>query len=217
VQQLLGADRLDPPFVGVMTNGTSGDVNNIDVVGDRKRLGPYEKMREVAELTAQAVCKAHGKVEYHDWVELAAAQESLTLAVRKPTEEQLAYFRKILDKPADAKPYHSREKIYARRVMQLDESPDEIAVPLQAFRIGELGVVAIPFEVLVEIGVEIKRKSPIEKTFTISLANGSFGYLPPVNQHALGGYETWMGTNVVEIQAAPKIVEKLLAMLERLD
>jgi hypothetical protein len=27
---LLGADRHDPPFVGIMSNGTSGDVNAID-------------------------------------------------------------------------------------------------------------------------------------------------------------------------------------------
>lgn len=32
IQQLLGADRLDPPFVGIMSNGTSGDVNNINVL-----------------------------------------------------------------------------------------------------------------------------------------------------------------------------------------
>ena len=30
IGQLLGADRLDPPFVGIMSNGTSGDVNNIN-------------------------------------------------------------------------------------------------------------------------------------------------------------------------------------------
>jgi hypothetical protein len=28
IQQLLGADRLDPPFVGIMSNGTSGDVKH---------------------------------------------------------------------------------------------------------------------------------------------------------------------------------------------
>ena len=30
VQQLLEADRLDPPFVAMMSNGTSGDINNIN-------------------------------------------------------------------------------------------------------------------------------------------------------------------------------------------
>lgn len=33
IQELLGADRLDPPFVGMMTNGTSGDINNVNFRG----------------------------------------------------------------------------------------------------------------------------------------------------------------------------------------
>ena len=44
-----------------------------------------------------------------------------------------------------------------------------------------------------EIGLEIKEKSPFERTFLIGLANGGYGYLPPPNQHKLGGYETWLG------------------------
>lgn len=138
------------------------------------------------------------------------------LAVRKPTLEQLAYFRKILEKPEDAKPYHVRERIYAGRVQQLHESPDEVSVVLQTFRIGDVGIATIPFEVFVEIGLEIKQKGPFPRTFTISLANGSYGYLPTVRQHAFGGYETWLDTSCVEIEAAPKIVRTLLAMFDRL-
>jgi len=218
IQQLLGADRLDPPFVGIMSNGTSGDINNINwLKRPEKRWGPYEKMRQVADVVARAVHQAHQKIEFHDWVKLAAAQEELKLAVRKPTDEQLAYARKILAKPEDAKPYHRREKVYAQRVLQLHDSPDEVSVMLQAFRIGDLGVCAIPFEVFVEIGLQVKAESPLGQTFVISHANGSYGYLPTVEQHALGGYETWLGTNKVEIEAASKIVDRLLAVLASLQ
>ena len=217
IGQLLKADGDDPPFVGILSNGSSGDINNIDWLRkSQKRYAPYEKMREVAELVAQAVHKAHQKTEFHDWVRLGAIRKEHILAVRKPTEEQLDYARRILDKPEDAKPYHKREKVYANRALQMHESPDEISVILQAFRIGELGVCAIPFEVFVEIGLEIKEKSPFEQTFTISHANGTYGYLPTVKQHEFGGYETWMGTNKVEIQAAPKIVRALTGMFKRL-
>jgi hypothetical protein len=50
----------------------------------------------------------------------------------------------------------------------------------------------------------------------MSLANGAYGYLPTVAHHELGGYETWLGTNQVEVQAAPKIVDTLLRMLGEL-
>ena len=87
---------------------------------------------------------------------------------------------------------------------------------LQSFCIGDLGVCAIPFEVLVEVGLELKHKSPFEHTFTISHANGSHGYLPTARQHELGGYETWLGTSRVEFQAADKIVKNLLTMLKQM-
>ena len=217
IQQLFGADRLDPPFVAIMSNGTSGDINNIDALHkEQKRYAAYEKMREVANLVAEAVHQAHQKIEFHDWVPLGAAQEELTLSVRKPTEQQIAYARSVLEKPKDAKPYHQHEKVYAERVLQLRESPDEVSIILQTFRVGEMAVCAIPFEVFVEIGLEIKAKSPFAQAFTISHANGSYGYLPTAEQHKLGGYETWLGTNRVEFEAATKIVQRLLNMSERL-
>jgi hypothetical protein len=138
------------------------------------------------------------------------------LAVRKPTEEQLAYARQILARPEDARPYHAHERIYAQRALQLHDSPDEVAVPLQAFRIGGLGIAAIPFEVFTESGLAIKRESPLNPTFTIELANGSYGYLPTPRHHALGGYETWLGTNKVEIEASEKIVKTILELFEGL-
>jgi hypothetical protein len=217
IQQLLSADRIEPPFVGILSNGTSGDINNINwLQKPLKRFAPYEKMRQVADLVAEAVHEAHGKVEFRDWVPLGAMRDELTLAVRKPTAEQLDYARKILAKPEHTGQYHKREKVYANRTLRMHESPDEVSVVLQAFRIGELEICAIPFEVFVEIGLEIKAKSPFERTFTISHANGSYGYLPTVAQHKLGGYETWLGTSTVEVGAEPKITRALLAMFNRL-
>ena len=118
--------------------------------------------------------------------------------------------------PEDAPKYHSRERNYAGRVQRLFEGPDEVTIPLQAVRIGDLGVTAIPFEVLAEIGLEIKEKTPFGDTFTIELANDYHGYLPTPHQHELGGYETWMGTCKVQKDASVVIVDQLLAMLAEL-
>jgi hypothetical protein len=89
-------------------------------------------------------------------------------------------------------------------------------VPLQAVRIGDLGIAAIPFETFAETGLELKDRSPFDHTFTIELANGSFGYLPTPDQHRLGGYETWLGTNNVELKASTKIVSTVLDLLRTL-
>jgi len=214
IQQLLRADRLDPRFVGMLSNGTSADINNINwPQKSAERLGPYVKMRQVGSKVAQAVFEAYEAIEFHDWISLAATWQELRLSVRKPTSEQLAYAEEILAKPADAEPYQRREKVYAERTLQLNESPDTINVPLQTFRIGGLGVYAIPFETFVEIGLELKGKAALPQAFTISHANGTYGYLPTEQQHQLGGYETWLGTCFVETGAASKIVSKLQEMM----
>ena len=81
----------------------------------------------------------------------------------------------------------------------MPRAPPTLDVVLQAVRIGDLAIATFPFEVFAEIGLEIKAKSPFAQTFTTSLANGSEGYLPTKRQHDLGGYETWLGTNRVEL------------------
>lgn len=217
IQEMLGADRLDPPFVGILSNGTSGDINNINwLKKSQKRWPPYEKMNQVANIVANAVHQSVRQVEFHDWVELNARQKELDLVVRKPTAEQIAFAKKILDMPEDAPKYHRHERVYAQRVLDLRDLPDNISVILQTFRIGDLGVCAIPFEVFVEIGLELKQKSSFDITFVISHANGSSGYLPTAKQHELGGYETWLGTSRVEFQAADKIVKNLITMLTQM-
>ena len=217
VQRLLGADRQDPPFVGMMSNGTSGDVNNVDVLGGRKeKHAPYEKMREVARSVAEKVVEAEKHVAWKDAVPLGAAMEDLPLAARRPSPELLERAKGILARPKDAKPAHAREVAYAERALRLAEAPAEISAPIQALRIGDLGIAAIPFEVFTDIGLEIKKGAPFGRAFTISLANGSSGYLPTPEQHALGGYETWLGTSKVEVQASVKIAAKALELLKRL-
>ncbi len=217
IQRLLGADRQDPPFVGTMSNGTSGDVNNIDVLGGKKeKRAPYEKMREVARSVAEKVVEAEKTAAWKDSVALGAAMEDLVLAARRPSPDLVERAKGILARPKDVKPVHVRELAYAERTLRMAEGPAELSVPIQALRIGDLGIAAIPFEVFTDIGLGIKRDAPFERAFTISLANGSFGYLPTPEQHALGGYETWLGTNKVEVQASVKIAAKALELLKRL-
>lgn len=211
IQELLGADRLDPPFVAAMSNGTSGNINNNDYSQPRERRQPYEQIRLVADQCAQAVLEAYQGLTWHDWVPLGMRQQELELAVRKPTPAQLEHARQILADPERPDKY-PHERAHASKAVQLVESPDSVRVILQSVRIGELGIFAIPFEVFSETGLELKARSPLKPSFTMELANGGYGYLPTPEQHALGGYETWLGSNKVEIQATVKIVDALLGM-----
>lgn len=102
--------------------------------------------------------------------------------------------------------------------IRLNDYPDKVPVELQAIRIGSLAITAIPCEVFAEVGLEIKRRSPLQPAFTIALANGYNGYLPSPEQHALGGYETWRATSsYLEVDASTQIVQTLVELLDEVS
>jgi neutral ceramidase len=61
IGQLLGAG---PEFVGIMSNGTSGDINNIDFRGGQAKEAPYGRIQIVANDVAQAVAAAVKTVKH---------------------------------------------------------------------------------------------------------------------------------------------------------
>ena len=218
MQQLLGADRQDPPFVSIMSNGTSGDINNVDVTrADPRAWAPYERMRVVANDVAQKTFEAYQTIRWRDHAKLGAAFEEIELRYRRPTPEQLAFAKAILAKRVSEDAVETQGEIYAARTVRVNESPESGRFALQAFRIGEVGIATLPNEVLCEIGLELKRRSPFKPSFVVSLAHGYFGYLPTPEQHALGGYETWLTSSRFEDEAAPKMIGQLLGMLGRLQ
>ena len=141
--------------------------------GNARRYERYEKMTEVANKVAERVQGAHSQLEFHEHIKVGSITQELTLTVRKPTPEIKAWFRQVMEKPENAEKFHRYERTYAARVQKLDQGPNEITVPLQVLRIGDLAIAAIPFETFAEIGLTIKDKSPFADTFTIALANDS--------------------------------------------
>jgi hypothetical protein len=216
IQQLLGADRQDPPFVGMLSNGTSGNINNIDFRQQRQADPAFVRMKSVANDVAAEALRVSSSIRDQDWVPLAVRQTEIELGVRRPTAEERDRARQIMAK-AQGPAMRTLEEIYARETVLISEYPSKVPVILQALGIGDLAIAAIPCEVFVEIGLEIKNKSPFTTTFTTSLANGYNGYLPTPEHHRLGGYETWRArSSYLEIEASPKIVEQLLALLQEL-
>ncbi len=209
-----------PAFVGIMSNGTSGNINNVNFGGKSPaKQEPGEKIRKVAASVADAAMKAYEQIQFKPQAALGSAEEDLTLAVRKPTKEELVRANDLLattPKDKDGQ-FAARDAIYARESVKLDAYPDTVPVKLQAHRIGDLSLAAIPCEVFVEIGLDLKERTPFAGHFTVSLANGYDGYLPTTEHHALGGYETWRArSSYLEVPAAEKITARLMALLAKL-
>ena len=200
-------------FVGILSNGTSGDVNNVDYKNAPTKTNPGERCRTVAGVLAGHVGKEYPKLKFRTECSLAVAQQEIELKVRKPTEPEVVRAKAILEKLGDRK-RTARDEVYAHETVEIQKYPDSVRAKLQALRIGDLGLVGIPCEVFSQIGLDIKKASPLKATFTISLANGYNGYLPTPAQHKLGGYETWRArSSYLEVDASDKMmveIEKLL-------
>ncbi len=207
-------------FVAMMTNGASGDINNIPFLTTRPPREPFEQVRIVAQKAADAAWHARRSIESHrSDLRLGMSQREISLRYRRPTAEQVAAAKAVLaiSDPAELEKLPRLAENYARRTVAAAERKEEAAdVVLQAVRIGDFAICAIPFETFCEIGLDLKKRSPFPRTMIISHANGSTGYLPTPEQHRLGGYETWLGTCRVQEDASVAITNELLAMLAEL-
>jgi hypothetical protein len=209
IETLLGVEGGSPPFVGIMSQGTSGDLMWMDYGSPRRFIGYDAYAREVAEHALEA----YRRIDWRDSVSLRMAERTLTLRYRVPDEPRLAWARQIAQSITNRLP-QTLPEIYALEAIQLHER-QKTELKLQALRIGDLGLTAIPNEVFALTGLRLKAQSPLQPTFNIELANGAEGYIPPPEQHQLGGYTTWPArTAGLEVQAEPRIVEAVLSLLE---
>lgn len=212
--------RSDEGFVAMMSNGTSGDINNIPFGVTRPPREPFEQIRIVAQKAADTAWLAYQKIGKHrSDIRLGMLQKEVTLKYRRPTPQQVAEAQAVLavkDKDAIAQLPRLAQN-YARNTIGAAERPEEtITVKIQALRIGDFAICGIPFETFVEIGLDLKKRSPFPQTMVIGLANARHGYLPTLEQHPLGGYETWLGTNQVQEDTSTILTDHLLEMLNTL-
>lgn len=200
------------PLVCAMSQGTSGDLMWMDYGSPAKSI-TVERYAQAVAMYAEA---ALDRVVYHESVSLAMVEKSLTLRYRVPDESRLAWATPIAAQIEDDRPRNLPE-VYAQEALILHER-QQTEIKLQAIRIGDLTIATLPNEVYALTGLKLRGRAPLTAHFNIELANGAEGYIPPPEQHALGGYTTWPArTAGLEVDAEPKIVERLLEALEEVS
>ncbi|UCF17372.1 MAG: neutral/alkaline non-lysosomal ceramidase N-terminal domain-containing protein, partial [Phycisphaerales bacterium] len=76
------------------------------------------------------------------------------------------------------------------RIMDAGEDEKHLTTEFQILKLGDVYILGLPGEVLVEIGLEIKKKAGIPKLVIIALANDPIGYVCPSQAYDEGGYES---------------------------
>ena len=206
----------DPPFVALMANGTSGDINNINFLTPRPGKPPYEQMRFVADDVAKIVHEACSQIVWQDKPKLSARYRELNVKWRTIEPELLQWATETEAKPENIARPTDIAVIYAGRVLRLANASPVTKLPVQVVRIGEIAIGTSPCETFAEIGLDFKKRSPIAHSFMIELAHGYYGYLPTPRHFDLGGYETWPGTNYLEPTASDTLMKNLLEMAAEL-
>ena len=202
-----------PAFVAIMSHGCSGDIWRRDY-----RVPPESRkehtIKSYAEGLLRIAVEACSTIQYRADADLGMAEARMNLKYRTPNQQRLEWARKIVNAMGDRKP-QDRSEVYAREQIILHEQ-QSTEVVVQAIRIGDITLATTPTETYALTGLKLKLQSPLERTMVIELANGGDGYIPPPEQHALGGYNTWAARSAgLEIDAEPKITEAALSLLEQ--
>ena len=212
-------------IVPVLLNGTSGDINNVDV-HDPHQLGGKAQAERVAGVLAGETLRVVQRLRPSSDVTLGAAHGKLPFRRKAVTPEDLSVAEKIVAVANSVSPNEIRQhagigetgpfswvvgqplpgtviRQYAQECLVLAQLPETLETEVQALRIGECAIVALPGEIFVQLGLAIKAQSPFGPhrtgesgsggvTMMASLANDYIGYVPTHRaQLEEGGYETW--------------------------
>lgn len=208
----------DENFVGIMSHGCSGDIFRRDYSVRNWKINPLPKGEDFtidtyADQLSDRALEGYRKIKHRPNLDLAMAEKRMTLKYRTPDAQRLEWAKKIVAEMGDRNP-KTRPEIYAREQVILHER-QQTEICLQSLRIGDMAITTTPNETYALTGLKLKALSPLPKTMVIELANGGDGYIPPPEQHFLGGYNTWAARSAgLEVQAEPKITEACLQLLE---
>lgn len=216
LQQRLGTDD---SFVGMMSNGTSGDVNVWDFRNPtRYSKEPFAKSTLIGSDIAEAVHGTLAAISWQSDPQLTVRYAEEQVATRKPTPTETEAARAVVADTdyAAIRVVNERalEQIYAREQVLLSECPDEITFPVQAIRVGSGVIGALGGEFFAETGLALRQAFADRPYFTVTMANGYVGYVPPAQEIKRGGYETWRcRTSFLVPNAEHQLRERLTELL----
>lgn len=213
-QRLDKRESGQPPFVAVMSHGCSGDIWRRDYSQPPPAKGEEPTLQSYTTGLLDIAQAAYDSIEHRAGGSVAMAETRMTLNYRVPDKQRLQWAQQIVSAMGDRAP-KTTEEVYAREQIILHERKSTEIV-LQALRIGDIAIASTPTETYALTGLKLKLQSPLPSTMVIELANGGDGYIPPPEQHLLGGYNTWPARSAgLEVTAEPKIVAASLSLLEK--
>jgi len=171
-------------FISVFGTGTCGDINHIDVSGERRYTAPL-----IGQQLAIDILSARSRVPL-DRPALSVSSAQLSLPLRSVSAEQAALAKANMPKVGtNDLPFLTQ--VEAVTTLDLLRRGSTLDTEVQVFRLHpDVAVVLLPGEVFAELGLTIKRRSPFKHTLVIELSNDNPAYIPTEKAFKEGSYET---------------------------
>ena len=188
LRTLLGRIK-GPQMISIFSTGTCGDINHIDVNSSDPQQGTTEPQR-IGTIMAGEVLKTYAKLQPVATSSPRAKSRVLELALPRVTDEDVAKARKVATTFGKNTPPFL-ERVNAFKVLDVAARQGKpLEAEVQVIALGDdLAWVALPGEIFVELGLEIKKQSPFKNTILVELADGSVGYVPTERAYKEGNYE----------------------------
>ncbi len=177
-------------MVTLFVNGTCGNINHVDVQWAGAQKGHTESAR-LGTVLAGNVFKAYTRLQSLEPKTLRVRNEMVKLPLPELKPDEVEAARAIAERVGTTNTPKFLEQVNAFKVLDVaarEGKPQEVEV--QVIALGDdLAWVSLPGEIFVELGLEIKKKSPFRHTLMAELANGAIGYIPNKKAYDEGNYE----------------------------
>lgn len=196
-------------FVSLFGIGTCGDINHVDVSGEK-----VLKTAEIGRRLAETVKEALPELNAVEQPSLAVLDGVVEAPIQKFTAEEIAWAEEMMEKVADESvPFMDRVK--ASKIMEVQLRGESLPLEVRAFRLNaDAAIVALPGELFVELGQAIKKASPFATTLVFELAGDAPEYIPTTEAFREGSYETV--NSFVQPGGGEILVKEAVSLLKKL-
>lgn len=203
-------ERHGPDMIAVFANGCCGNINPNDYF-----TGTRRNHLQIGALLADATDAAWPNLTPLKTCAPRIASTRVTLKRRSYTEAEIERAKDIATRMVTKNlgTVTMAEAVCILETIGKQNEPLSVEVQVIAFS-DEAAIVSLPGEIFVELGLDLKKRSPFKHTMIAELANGSIGYIPDSRAYPQGNYEVVsarcaQGSGELLVEAALKLLQEI--------
>ncbi len=213
----------EPGVVAIALTGADGDISTRGT----RRAATFGEAERFASILVSAVQKACAKmvIKPEERLWLQSRYCTFAGAASLPKEELtrlLGLTRKSLENARVGQPslWETRQAETAAEGLEFQlqlastqSTRGPFEVMITAGRIGPAILFAFPVELFTRLGLKLRKKAGMDRTFVICYANDFWGYLPAKEDYSLGGYEVNMA--LLDAGAGEEMIKKACELVDQ--